>query len=232
MSTMIAREDALLGVPAGPAPSTAPKAARRKTLHSCAIPFVQPIVGSAQNLPLAIIGGKAVALEDADIGVEMPSLLIKMSEVFEAYLRNVLTAAAMVDPWGVRVLDGNKHAPAGAAKKNLLDSGVAHEATPDIVLTAGPTRQPDHRLLIEVKYKPAKSTVDRDDLNQTLAYGVSYRTPEVVVVQPRAGGSAIAGLRPLGSLAGMNVSLYVFDLDAADLLAEEQRFVDAVRARS
>ena len=65
-----------------------------------------------------------------------------------------------------------------------------------------------------------------------VAARLSYRTPEVVVVQPRAGGSAIAGLRPLGSLAGMNVSLYVFDLDAADLLAEEQRFVDAVRARS
>ena len=173
-----------------------------------------------------------MALEDAEAGVEMPSLLIKMSDVFEAYLRNVLARAATAAGWDLRVLDGNKHAPAGAAKKNLLDSGVAHAATPDIVLTGGTTRQPDHRLLIEVKYKPAKPTVDRDDLNQTLAYGVSYRTPEVVVAQPRAGGSAVAGLRPLGTLAGMNVSLYVFDLDAADLEDEERRFVQAVRARS
>lgn len=186
----------------------------------------------ALDLALAIIGGKAVALEDSEVGVEMPSLLIKMSDVFESYLRNVLAAAASTDPWGVRVLDGNKHAPAGAAKKNLLDSGVAHEATPDIVLTAGPTRQPDHRLLIEVKYKPAKSTVDRDDLNQTLAYGVSYRTPEVFVVQPRAGGGAIGGLRSLGTLAGMNISLYVFDLDAPDLEEEERRFVQVIRDRS
>lgn len=47
-----------------------------------------------------------------------------------------------------------------------------------------------------------------------------------------AGGSAIAGLRPLGTLAGMNVSLYVFDLDAEDLDDEERRFVQAIRDRS
>lgn len=185
----------------------------------------------ALDLALAIIGGRALALEDADSGLEMPSLLIEMSDVFEAYLRNVLAKAAQIDGWGLRVLDGNKHSPAGAGKKNLLDSGVPHEATPDIVVAGGTTRQPDHRLLIEVKYKPAKPIVDRHDLNQTLAYGVSYRTPEVVVAQPRAGGGAVGGIRPLGTLAGMNVSLYVFDLDVEDLEAEERRFIQAIKDR-
>lgn len=195
------------------------------------LPTLRRYYRPALDLALAIAGGRAVALEEADSGLQMPSLLIKMSDVFEAYLRNVLVRAADTDAWGLRVLDGNKHAPAGAAKRNLLDSGVAHEATPDIVVAGGTRRLPEHRLLIEVKYKPAKPTVDRDDLNQTLTYGVSYRTPELVIAQPRAGGSAIAGLRPLGTLAGMNVSLYVFDLDAEDLEDEEHRFVQAIRDR-
>lgn len=185
----------------------------------------------ALDLALAIIGGHAVSLQNAEDGLAMPSLLIKMSDVFEAYLRQVLVRAAERENWPVRVFDGNLSPPSGAKKKNLLDSGKTHSATPDIVLSSGPIKNLDHRLVIEVKYKPAMKAIHRDDLNQTLAYGVSYRASELVIAQPKAGTGMISGLHHVGVLEGMTVSRYVFDLDAADLEIEEGRFASAMHGR-
>ncbi len=49
---MKARVSADLAVPAGQSPFLAADERKLKTLHACELPFIQPLVGSAQNLPL------------------------------------------------------------------------------------------------------------------------------------------------------------------------------------
>lgn len=195
-----------------------------------ALPSLRRYYRPAIDLALAIIGGEAVDIESQEGNVRLPSLLLEMSRIFEAYLRNVLGQVCVDEGWDARVLNGNLGAPTGAAKPNLLDDGVAIKATPDIVLATGPVRSPTYRGVIEVKYKPAKNqTPDRADLDQTLAYGVSYRAESVVVVQPRL-PQQVAGWRHLGTLQGMNVAIYLFDLGAEDLAAQELQFAHAVRS--
>jgi hypothetical protein len=80
-----------------------------------------------------------------------------------------------------------------------------------------------------VKYKPAGDVPSRDDLNQTIAYAASYRCDRVIVAQPRSHDSGpLSGLRILGTIGGLTVYQYVFDLAASDLPEEEIRFTNEV----
>jgi 5-methylcytosine-specific restriction enzyme subunit McrC len=84
-------------------------------------------------------------------------------------------------------------------------------------------------VVLDVKYKPAEKKPERDDLNQVITYAVSYRSPAVVVVQPRADGASRQGLIHLGDIDGRAVYQYVVDL-SGDLEAEEAAMVTAMRA--
>lgn len=193
------------------------------------LPTLRGYYRPALDLALAIIGGQAVDIEDQNGGVRLPSLLIDMSSVFEAYLRHSLQRIAREDGWRARILDGNLLPSRGAAKTSLLDDGEPLKATPDIVIEAGPRRTPEVPVLIEVKYKLAERLPQRDDLNQVIAYGKSYRARTVVIVQP-ASGTTTPGWRRLGTLDGMTVGLYSIDLSADDLVMQEAVFADAIRA--
>lgn len=179
-------------------------------------------------LASAIIRGEGVSITDSGGDVRLPSLLMNMSDVFESYLRNVLDRISRSERWGVRVLNGKQKPKAGARKASLFDTESEFEAEPDIVLARGDGKGREHPVILEVKYKPAERGVDRDDLNQTIAYGVSYRAPQLIVVQPKGDGAVVPGVSPIGTLAGISVARYVFDLDAADLEAEERRFAATV----
>lgn len=195
------------------------------------LPTLRGYYRPALDLALTIIAGHAVDIEDQNGNVRLPSLVLDMSSVFEAYLRRTLQRTAENEGWGVRVMDGNLLPTQGAAKPNLLDTGPQRlKATPDIVIEAGPRRRPVVPVLIEVKYKPADRLVDRADLNQTISYGVSYRAKSVVIVQPSDGGVP-AGWRDLGTLAGMSIAAYTIDLSAADMIYQETLFADAVKDR-
>ena len=193
-------------------------------------PPVRAYYRPAVDLALAIVESRAVDIEDQDGKLRLPSLLLDMGTIFEAYLRNVLAEASVVDGWQARVLDGNHGGERGARKANLLDNGpVNFEATPDIVIADGPLHNRTHRCVIEVKYKPSKDgRPERDDLNQDLAYGVSYGAASVVIAQPCSTGHT-SGLRWLGSLEGLEVYSYLFDLaSGSDMVAEERRFAGAL----
>lgn len=118
--------------------------------------------------------------------------------------------------------------PPGGGRKLLFDHPPSNDATPDIVLQA---QQPhsDYPAILEVKYKPANGSPARDDLNQAITYAVSYRSHEVVLVQPRAPLPSVAGLHTLGTIADATVHQYVFDLNAADLESEEALFSNAIK---
>ncbi len=190
------------------------------------LPALRGYYRPALDLALTIVGGNALSMDQPGESVRLPSLLISMGGVFEAYLRKVLYRAGQVRGWPVDVLDGNRKPGA----KNLLDEGsaITIEANPDIVLAAGPRTATTYPAILEVKYKPAKSRPKRGDLDQTLAYGASYRAKHVVVLQPRHPSGVPAGMHRIGSLAGMGVWMYVFDMGASDIVKEESNMADEI----
>src|SRR5579862_436400 len=148
------------------------------------LPSTRSYYRNALDIARLIVMSAAVSFDQPGINVQMPSVVIRMYEVFEDYVRNVLGSALTGD--GLRVLDGNT-----VAKKLLYDSAPSEDATPDIVVRRGS----DTVALLDTKYKPAKGDPDRDDVNQIVAYGASYRTHCLVLVQPQSDESARRGLR-------------------------------------
>jgi len=191
------------------------------------LPTLRAYYRPALDLALAIIGRQALAVEQRGSHVELPTLLINMSDVFEAYAREVLRRAAIKHDWPYRVLDGNKQPPVGAAS-TLFDreSDTKVNVTPDTVLRHRQTS--DIQAILEVKYRPAKPKPERNDLNQAITYGVSYRADSVVVLQPR--GTFVPPTNPqlLGRIGSMHVYRYVMDLGSQDLLATESSFAAAM----
>ncbi len=187
-----------------------------------ALPSLRAYYQPALELSKLIIAGQAVLVDRPGTHVRLPNLLVSMSDVFEAYLRQVLADRALSDGWSHAVLDGNLFPPKGGGKHNLLDSGpVTVKATPDIVVAKG-RKARTCSVVVEVKYKPAKSRPEREHLDQAIGYGVSYRANHIVIAQPKAGsGNVLTGLRKVGTLAGMSVWHYVIDLEDDDLQAEE-----------
>lgn len=190
------------------------------------LPPLRSYYTTALNMALVIINEQMLSWDRPGSTLRLPSLVLDMSVIFEAYLRRLLELAATRDRWPVRVLDGNKMESAGGGKR-LFDSGDSITATPDIVLARRkPTGARDYSLLVEVKYKPMPS---RDDINQTLAYALSYRCPIVVIAQPRAvAGNYPPGPSLIGTVDEVAVYRYVFDLAADTLAGEEARFANSL----
>lgn len=174
----------------------------------------------ALDLALAIVRRYAVDVEVTRRGVKLPSMVLDMDSIFEGYLRNALRAeAAARGGEGVDVLDGNS-----VGKKPLFDEPPSENATPDIVFRA------EHRwpLVIEVKNVPVNGNSSRGAIEQAVTYAAAYRCNRVVLAHPRARNQDIAGLRLQGRIDELEVYQYVFDLEAADLLAEERTFADSM----
>ncbi len=189
-----------------------------------ALPTLRGQYRSALDLALAIVHGRAITIEDAGEALRLPSLLLNMSTVFESYLRAVLTRISEQEEWPVKVLDGNVKPGA----KGLLDTGQSIEANPDIVTMAGQGQHISCPVIVEVKYKPAKKRPKRADLEQSVMYGLSYRSAHLVVAQPHDPTGYPPGLHEIGSLRGTRIWMYVFDLSAADLGDAERSFTAGV----
>ena len=157
------------------------------------------------------MSGHGIELRGDGEDVSLPSFLINMETLFEDYVRHVVATQLI----GVEVLNGNTD-----GSRPLFDNSSAPKATPDIVVRRGA----DFPLIGEVKYK---SLEKREDRYQVLAYGISYRARNVVLVLP-ADSAASAGLASIGEIDSLRVHRYRFDLSATDLAAEEARFGAAV----
>lgn len=187
------------------------------------LPSLRTYYRPALDISVSLILERAVRLEGEKTAVELPSLVLNMNRVFEAYLRNVLRAAARDDDWRVRVLDGNYE-----GKKLLFDEQPSVDATPDIVFRdLGSEGTP---LVIEVKNIPTQGQSKRDAIEQAVTYAASYRCKHVVLAHPRAHGQSFSGLRVQGRLGTIAVYQYVFDLAAESLDKEEARLSQTVSA--
>ncbi len=126
-------------------------------------------------------------------GMDMPSFLFKLDEIFEQFVRNSLRAN--VD--GAEVVDGNQR------RIRLFWTGSDLEVSPDIILRIdGRTAA-----IIEVKYKPKISEADR---YQTIAYTVAADAPIGILVSPATSGHD--GLDYLGSVSGQRFYHYRLDV--------------------
>lgn len=182
----------------------------------------------ALQLAKAVIRERGVSFADCESDVRLASLLIKMDDVFEAYLRNSLQKRMVEAEATLRVLNGNRSGPSGGALP-LFDNFDEPVANPDIVVCRDPSdMRQGTAVLIEVKYKKRQAP-EREDINQALAYGAAYRCPTVVIVLPRY-EDCPRGLRELGQV-GNSLTLYQYhyDLAAARLADEEIAFARSIR---
>jgi 5-methylcytosine-specific restriction enzyme subunit McrC len=188
------------------------------------LPALRAYYRDALNVASAVALQRTVMIESADGDVRLPSLVLNMNYVFEAYVRNSLRLQAVDQGWTHRVLDGNSE---GA--KLLFDTPPSPQATPDIVV-ADAAGVP--AAVLEVKNVPVgpNGLSSRDAIEQAVTYGVSYGVRDAVLVHPRSAASEAPGMVDLGSLGGIRLRQYRMDLAARDLAVEERALAYAIAA--
>jgi 5-methylcytosine-specific restriction enzyme subunit McrC len=187
------------------------------------LPDLRAYYGPGLELARTIAAGQGVDALKTSGPLELGSLLVDLSDVFQHYVRNVINTAGQSRAWPAEVLDGNKSPPVGALKP-LLDGGP-FQAKPDVVIARAGEGAAD--VVVEVKYVPADGPPSIDAVHQALAYGFSYGATNVVIAQPSATGSP-PSFSALGSVGGVTLHHFVMDL-AGDLATEERRLADAVQ---
>ena len=185
------------------------------------LPALRAYYRPALDLAVMILSRSSVALDRAGSSVTLPSLVVRLDDVFERYARAVLRAELAALAPGLAVEDGNFE-----GKKDLFDVAPSRQATPDIVVRERATGAAP--IVLDVKYKPATSDPDRGDLEQVIAYAASYRAPRAVVVQPKAHDSDRVGLHRVGAIGRLEAFQYVIDLAREPLVHEATAFAQAV----
>ncbi len=191
------------------------------------LPFTRSYYADAIGISRAIVENRSVDLNrTGQPDLELPSLLINLSDAFESYLRNTLVR--LVSPYGLKALNGG-YAPPMGARRNLFDTGYEEPARPDIVVVESASKKPT--VVGEVKY--SNHEVRRDDINQAISYAASYRSP-VVLIRPKLEGDPTRHWSQFGKVGDLVIYQYRFDL-AGDLDQEETtfaQFMSSFRDRS
>jgi 5-methylcytosine-specific restriction enzyme subunit McrC len=166
---------------------------------------------SAISVAFLVIENQGVDLERRGTSVELPSLLVNLSDVFEGYVRETLRVGLRAH--GLEAADGNVSPPLGA-RKQLFEDTPEPPITPDVVVRSG-----SHSLaIVDVKYKSFETGIPREDVSQAISYALSYRASVAVLVHPAGAGAR--GIRRLGRVGGIAVYRYSMDLGGS-LLEEE-----------
>ena len=173
------------------------------------------------DLSVLILRGIGIALDIGGTDVQMGSLLIDTSKLFEKFVRVSLAKHAAAHGWPIEVLDGNTEgrvdlydvpdplpAPFGIpmAAVASVDPG---KAQPDIVLRTLDGRFP---LLAEVKNTVHGSAglPDREEVEQAVTYAVRYGLSFTVLIHPWIKGAK--GLLYIGRVRSIDVYDYRLDL--------------------
>jgi 5-methylcytosine-specific restriction enzyme subunit McrC len=173
----------------------------------------------ALDLAVTLVRQHAVDIEAGRRVLDLPSMVLNMETIFEAYLRNVVRMQVEQLDGNLQVLDGN-----GVGKKLLFDNHPSENATPDIVYKDAEA----HQLVVEVKNIPVKGQSSRSALEQVITYAATYSCNRVVLVHPRSQHQVEHGLQLQGQIGDLSVYQYVFDLKSSDLVVEEKQFAEAM----
>lgn len=186
------------------------------------LPESRPEYRGAVELAKSVVEGRGIDLDRPGAEIHLPSILVDLQDAFERYLRNALRGRMAEQIGGISVLDGNLKPPVGA-RKRLFSTGSSVDATPDILVERDRYREPI--VVLEIKYIDRDFV--RDEINQAIAYAVSYKAP-CVLIRPKLVGEA-PGLGVHGQVNGMTIYRYLYDLQD-HLDRQEVRLARAVRA--
>jgi 5-methylcytosine-specific restriction endonuclease McrBC regulatory subunit McrC len=163
------------------------------------------------RLANALIARQGVELPLGGTDIFLPSFLVDMESLFEEYLIRVLQQHLSE----FQVVSGC------SVTKRLFDDMETPTANPDAILLS----QNKPIAVGDVKYKPRYS---REDLNQVIAYALSYRVSIAVLFLP-ALTEAEAGLGKAGEISGISVYHYRLWLGSVDLVAAGQQMAVSLR---
>jgi 5-methylcytosine-specific restriction enzyme subunit McrC len=183
----------------------------KKILSANSLPAMRHYYYRALEIALLILSNRGIVLQEEGSDIALETFIINFDDLFEEYLRCVLQRQTDED---VTVKDGNRD-----GRKPLFDDRNEPMAQPDIILVSISTRR---TAILEVKYKERPL---REDMNQAITYALCYGTDRAVLVhQSKPGGAK--GVIPLGTIRGIRLDAYAFDLGAENLEAEETAFAD------
>jgi 5-methylcytosine-specific restriction endonuclease McrBC regulatory subunit McrC len=187
-------------------------------------PFVPDQASLPANRPILrqLVGVSGVILREQGVRLRgegllrLPTFLIKMDDVFEAYVRRTLQASDMFAE--LSVLDGNLKPPTGAERPLFSDPGPLgnRKMSPDIVFV----QEGQPLSVIEIKYKPCPKQPDREHLEQLLTYALAYDVKRAALLYPAAEKQTTA-LTKLGDVNGVQCYKITLDLSPDDLRASE-----------
>jgi 5-methylcytosine-specific restriction enzyme subunit McrC len=190
------------------------------------LPTTRSSYSSALSVAKMILKNQSVNIRSQGPDILLSSLLVNMEEVFEGYLRAVLTKHLNTNE--LSVLDGNLNEPAGAARPFFDEDTIkGRPATPDVVI-GRLSPQASTELLIDAKYKPVQNLPDREDINQILAYTLVYGCGRVALAYRRRRATE-SNIMSIGTVAGIEIFKISVDLGAVDLQEEEKQLADAIR---
>ncbi|TIW39629.1 MAG: hypothetical protein E5V61_29975, partial [Mesorhizobium sp.] len=169
----------------------------------------------ALEIAVLILSNGGIALQEKGNDVLLRSFVVNFDDLFECYIRRVLQSYSSNE---VHVFDGNLE-----RKKYLFQNTKVHYAQPDIVVTSNITAK---TLVADVKYKDLPK---REDINQAVTYAVSYGTTQTLIIHQVKPGNP-SGMKHIGTMGGISVDAYGFDLDSEDLPKEEKAMAKAIFA--
>jgi len=187
------------------------------TIQSSRIPVLRNYYLGIAKTCLLIIGDRSVSLETAGSDITLLSFILNLEDVFEKYVRKVLSIWAKNERPEVKVRDGNK-----GRRNYLFHDSKVFDIYPDIFLTSGTNRL----LVADVKYKPKS---DEHDRYQVISHSASMGAKKAVIIVPafQGGESGLIRRGQVHDMYGVEVFEYHMKLDG-DLESEESKMGKAI----
>lgn len=167
---------------------------------------LQHLYGGLLRVYKLFVTGGGLGFRVETGGIEMPSFLFNLDDVFERFVRETLQSALRAD--GVTVLDGNKH------NRPLFVDNNTFPIKPDLIF-----QDRSRRVLAigEAKYKPKLKEADR---YQLIAHTIASQSAFGVLFSPSVEGQS-TGIARLGALPDGTV-MYHYFINLDGNLAETQ----------
>lgn len=196
----------------------------------------------ALALAESIVSGVDVDIESNAGSIASINLLVDMSDMFERYIRSIISEAELAATF--EVLDGNRLKPSiplfedkfldlPSQVKNRTNratkAGGNNEVKPDILVRKGG----GDRLVVDVKYKPISGnySAKRTDIEQVITYSERLGLRFAVTIHPCMSNQP-SGLYYSGTIGDIDLFCYLFDLASEDIANEESSLIDAIETLS
>lgn len=191
-------------------------------IQSRRIPELRAYYSDIIDICSVILREGSVEIGDSSGRFTMHSFVLSLEDTFERYIREILATSPELRSLGLLVLDGNRE-----GRGMLFSDTNAYDAKPDYIIKSPTTNS----LLGDAKYKTKLSENDR---YQLISHALSFGSSNAFFVTPAEDlsntGASRVGL--VGNKFPIVISHYRFDLNAADLVAEEKKFISWIASQA